>query len=70
MVRILSSGRCWAHQIGVALVFFPAIHWENGVNDMLAKGAFGLMAGICYLSHRTILIPMLAQVVADLVLLG
>lgn len=54
--------------LAVSTLLFSVIHWENGVNDLLATGAFGLLAGICYVWHRTIFIPVIAHVVADLVL--
>lgn len=69
--RLFAPGRGGAVLfLGVSTVLFSVIHWENGVNDLLATGAFGFLAGICYLWHRTILIPMIAHVVADLILFG
>lgn len=68
--RFFDRGRLGSVYFMVAsTVLFSAIHWENGVNDMLATAAFGFLACICYLSHRSILVPMIAHVVADLILL-
>lgn len=49
-------------------VLFSAIHWENGVNDMLATAAFGFGACVCYSLHGNILVPITAHFVADLFL--
>lgn len=67
--RIFGPGwRSTVFFVVVSTVLFSVIHWENGVNDLLATGAVGLLVGICYVWHRTILIPMIAHAVANLVL--
>ena len=67
--RFFARGRLGSvYFMGASTVLFSAIHWENGVNDLLATAAFGFLACICYLSHRSILVPMIAHVVADLIL--